>query len=209
MKIAILNYTYGTNGISLPADMPYAVSLLEEEKVKQDLAQAEEAADFTIVCPHWGTEYSHDISAEQERWAKWMVENGADLILGTHPHVIEPVEWVESTSGKKGLVYYSLGNFVNATSGSGAGITDRMVGAMAKVTLARGEDGQVGIQSYGVEPLITHLRYGTGQITTYLLADYTQELAEENETKEKDPAFSLEYCKNLCRQVFGNLYEEE
>lgn len=206
MKIAILNYTYGTNGISLPSDMPYAVSLLKEEKVKADLDRAEAEADFTIVCPHWGIEYSHEASAEQKKWAKLMVEHGADLIIGTHPHVIQPVEWVESGTGNKALVYYSLGNFINATSGSGPGTTDRMVGAMAQVTLYKNEKGQVEIKDYGVEPLITHLRYGTQQITTYRLADYTQELAAANETKQKDSAFSLEYCENLCQKVFGELY---
>ena len=208
IKVAILNYTYGTNGIALPSDMPYAVSLLKEEKVKADLAKAEAEADFTIVCPHWGIEYSHTASAEQKKWAKLMVENGADLIIGTHPHVIQPVEWLEDGEGNKALVYYSLGNFINATSGSGAGTTDRMVGGMAQVTLHRNESGQVEIQDFGVEPLITHLRYGTQLITTYRLADYTEELAAANETIQKDSAFSLEYCKNLCRQVFGELYQE-
>lgn len=207
MKIAVLNYTYGTNGISLPSGMPYAVSLLKEEKVKADLERAEAEADFTIVCPHWGIEYSHETSAEQKKWAKFMAGHGADLIIGTHPHVIQPVEWVEGEAGNKALVYYSLGNFINATSGSGAGTTDRMVGALAKVTLHKNKDGKVEIKEYGVEPLITHLRYGTQQITTYRLADYTKELEAANETKQKDSAFSLEYCENLCRKVFGELYE--
>lgn len=208
MKIAILNYTYGTNGIAMPSDMPYAVSLLKETKIKEDLARAEAEADFTIVCPHWGTEYSHTASAEQKKWAKLMVENGADLIIGTHPHVIQPIEWMEDSEGHKALIYYSLGNFINATSGSGAGTTDRMVGGMARVTLRRNETGQVEIGEYGVEPLITHLRYETGQITTYPLADYTEELAAGNETIQKDSAFSLEYCKKLCQQVFGELYRQ-
>ena len=88
MKIAVLNYTYGTNGISLPEDMPYAVDMLEEEQVAADIQRAEELADFTIVCPHWGTEYRLSPDASQEKWTKIFAENGADLILGTHPHVI-------------------------------------------------------------------------------------------------------------------------
>lgn len=208
MKIAVLNYTYGTNGIGLPSGMNYAVSLLKEEKVKADLDRAEAEADFTVVCPHWGVEYSHEASAEQKKWAKLMAAHGADLIIGTHPHVIQPVEWVDDEAGNKALVYYSLGNFINATSGSGAGTTDRMVGAMAQVTLQKNESGQVEIKEYSVEPLLTHLRYGTQQITTYRLADYTKELAAENETKQKDSSFSLEYCENLCRKIFGELYEK-
>ena len=125
IRLAILNYTYGTNGIALPQDMPYAVDLLERERVKADLQRAQEVADFVVVCPHWGTEYVLEETAEQEQWAAFFADNGADLILGTHPHVIEPVEWEGAA-----LVYYSLGNFVNWTSGTGEGVANRMVGGM-------------------------------------------------------------------------------
>lgn len=94
IRIAILNYTYGTNGIPLPGDMPYAVDLLDRERVAEDLRRAGELADFVVVCPHWGTEYTLSATREQEEWAALFAENGADLILGTHPHVIEPVGWV-------------------------------------------------------------------------------------------------------------------
>lgn len=208
VKIAILNYTYGTNGIKVPSDMPFAISYLNESKVKADLARAEEVADFTVVCPHWGTEYMHSPSAEQKKWSKFFIDGGADLVIGTHPHVIQPVEWVENANGEKMLVYYSLGNFINATSGSGAGTSDRMVGAMAKVTLRRDNEGEVSIKEYDAIPLVTHLRYGEKEITTYRLSDYTEELAAENETIHKDSAFSLEYCEKLCGQVFKELYQK-
>jgi len=113
-QIAILNYTYGTNGIPLPGDMPYAVDLLDKQAVIEDLQAAEELADFTIVCPHWGIEYALEQSAEQESWAKLFMEHGADLVIGTHPHVIQPVEWMKDTeTGREMLIFYSLGNFVN------------------------------------------------------------------------------------------------
>ena len=105
MSIAVLNYTYGTNGIPLPEDMPYAVDLLDEKQVAADIRRAGELADFTIVCPHWGTEYQLTPDASQEKWTKIFVENGADLVLGTHPHVIEPIEWVaDEESGHEMLV---------------------------------------------------------------------------------------------------------
>ena len=77
---------------------------------------------------------------------------------------------------------------------------------MAQVTVTMDEQGTAHISDYGVLPLVTHVRTGPGQITTYKLSDYTQTLAEENEIRESDPSFSLEYCQNLCRQVFGDLY---
>lgn len=203
LRIAILNYTYGTNGIPLPADMPYAVDLLERERAAVDLQRAEELADFVIVCPHWGTEYVLEQTKEQEDWAEFFAENGADLILGTHPHVIEPVEWVISDNGNQALVYYSLGNFVNWTSGTGAGVANRMVGGMAKVTVGLDESGRAVITDYGVEPVVCHVESGFGGVTVYSLEAYTEELAARNEIVKQDGSFSLEYCRELAESVFG------
>mgnify|MGYP002169613640 CR=1 FL=1 len=208
MKIAILNYTYGTNGIALPSDMPYAVDLLEEEKVKRDLEKARELADFVIVCPHWGTEYSLGISAQQEKWTRLFLENGVDLVIGTHPHVIEPVEWVTDGDGREMLVYYSLGNFVNWTSGTGDGVANRMVGGMAEVELSRNEQGEVTISDYDVEPLVCHLEKGQGGVTTYFLKDYSEEMAQKNEIRKQDSAVSFAYCLDLCENVWGTLVEQ-
>ncbi|MDE7284652.1 MAG: CapA family protein [Lachnospiraceae bacterium] len=206
ISVAILNYTYGTNGIPMPADMPYAVNLLDEEKVTEDIKKAEELADFTIVCPHWGTEYRLTSSAEQERWTDIFLENGAGLVIGTHPHVIEPVEWVRDDNGNEMLVYYSLGNFVNWTSGTGEGVANRMVGGMAEVTICKNVDGEAYISDYGVEPLVCHLSEGTNGVTTYLLSEYSQQLAAENMIVMQDSEFSLEYCENLCDEVWGELF---
>lgn len=217
IRVAILNYTYGTNGIPLPEDMPYAVDMLDKEIVAVDLERAEDLADFVIVCPHWGSEYVLEQTAVQEEWAQFFAENGADLILGTHPHVIEPVEWILSenetakdmASGTGTLVYYSLGNFVNWTSGTGAGVANRMVGAMAEVTISRNAAGEVVITDYGVEPLVCHVESRFGGVTVYSLAEYTEELAGQNEIVKQDAGFSLQYCKEVVRKVFGELWCEE
>ena len=206
LKIAILNYTYGTNGIPSPSDMPFAVARLEKEKVISDLQKAEALADFTVVCPHWGTEYQHKQSAEQEKWAALFMEYGADLVIGTHPHYIQPVEMLTDEAGKQMLVYYSLGNFINSTNENGRGTADRIVGAMAQVTIAKNEAGNVYIKEYGVDPLVTQLLYGTQEITTYKLSDYTEELASQNEILKKDSVFNLTFCQELCEDVFGELY---
>ena len=210
MRIAVLNYTYGTNGISLPEDMPYAVDMLNEGQVAADIQRAEQLADFTIVCPHWGTEYRLTPDASQEKWTKIFVENGADLVLGTHPHVIEPIEWVaDEESDHEMLVYYSLGNFVNWTSGTGEGVANRMVGGMAEVTLSINDDGEVEIADYGVQPLVSHVTSNPGGVTTYFLEDYSEELAGENEIISQDPEFSYEYCIDLCDSVWGDLWKTE
>ncbi|MCH5340717.1 MAG: CapA family protein [Acetatifactor sp.] len=202
IRVAILNYTYGTNGIALPEDMPYAVDLLKKERVINDLGRAKELADFVIVCPHWGTEYKLEEDSAQKEWAQLFADNGADLVLGTHPHVIEPVKWVDDT-----LVYYSLGNFVNWTSGTREGVANRMVGGMAQVTIGLDENGEAVIKDYGVKPLVCHLERGFGGVTVYPLEEYTEELAGRNEIVKQDASFSLEYCRELSEKVFGEVAE--
>ena len=207
IKVAILNYTYGTNGIPLPKGMPYAVNYLVKDEVINDIKRAEKEADFTIVCPHWGTEYFRGISDYQKIWSKIFVENGVDLVLGAHPHVIEPIRYVtDKKTGHKMLVYYSLGNFVNSTMSDGR-VGDRYVGGIAKVKLKRGADNKVRIAKYGVKATVMHnggTKYGS---RVYPLSKYTEELAKKNVMKAQDYMFSLEFCKKVCDEVWGKLWD--
>lgn len=207
IKVAILNYTYGTNGIPLPKGMPYAVNYLVKDEVVNDIKRAEKEADFTIVCPHWGTEYYRGITDYQKAWSKIFVENGVDLVLGAHPHVIEPIKYVtDKKTGHKMLVYYSLGNFVNSTMSDGR-VGDRYVGGLAKVKLKRGTDNKVRIAKYGVKATVMHnggTRFGS---SVYPLSKYTEELAKKNVMKTQDYMFSLEFCKNICNEVWGKLWD--
>lgn len=207
IRIAILNYTYGTNGISMPEDMPYAVTMLEEEKVIRDLEQADSLADFVIVCPHWGTEYQLEADKSQKKWTKIFLEHGADLVIGTHPHVIEPVEWVTNeTTGESMLVYYSIGNFVNWTASKGQKVARRMVGGIADITIQMDENGKAYIADYGIIPIVSHVEKRTNGITVYLLEEYTNELAQKNDIRLQDPDFTLQYCIDLCDKVWGDLW---
>ena len=210
IRVAILNYTYGTNGIALPKDMPYVVELWDEKQISDDVVRAKEMADFIIVCPHWGTEYVLEETADQRKKAQFLADLGVNLVIGTHPHVVEPVKWISGAEGNQMLVYYSIGNFINATSGTGNGKAARMLGAMAEITIAMNEETQEAyIREYGIEPLVTHNVSGSGQITTYKLSDYTEELAGQNEMRHQDGAFSKAYCEEICSTVFGDLYIEQ
>ncbi|MBO5097306.1 MAG: CapA family protein [Agathobacter sp.] len=206
IKVAILNYTYVLNGNRMPSDMPYLVNLMtkgvSEKRVIADIKKAEELADFTIVCPHWGTEYSLKVSSTQKHWTKIFLENGVDLVLGAHPHVIEPIEWVTDDNGNKMLVYYSLGNYVNGTSSTKGDLAHRMVGGIADVTIGRDENGEVVILENDVVPIVCHMAEGEAY-TVYYLKDYTEELAKENRICLQDSEFSLQACLDVVRQVWG------
>ena len=215
IKIALLNYTYGTNGIGLPKGMPYAVDMLDKDKVISDLKYAEENADFTIVCPHWGTEYELETDSSQKKWAKIFREYGADLVIGTHPHVIEPIEMMED--GKTGysnnhgngdmLVYYSLGNFVNWTSGKGKGVANRMVGGMAQISIGLDKNGEVVIKDYGVEALVCHVKSGDRNIRVCPLSSYSETMGLENEIRKQDSTFSTQYCIDLANSIWKKLWK--
>ncbi len=210
IKIAILNYTYSTNGIPLPDDMPYAVDMLTEankQNILADISMAEEKADFTIVCPHWGTEYYLGVDSFQKKWTEIFLENGVDLVLGTHPHVIEPIEMIQDEeTGREMLVYYSLGNFVNWTASSGDGIANRMVGGMAEVVIEKDKNGKTYIKDYGINPVICHLEEGTNGVTVYFFDEYTEELAGRNQIVKQDSAFSLQFCEDLLKKIWENMY---
>ena len=207
IKVAILNYTYGTNGIPLPKDMPYAVNYLNKKEVISDIKRAEKEADFTIVCPHWGTEYLRGISDYQKAWSQIFAENGVDLVLGCHPHVIEPIRYVtDKKTGHKMLVYYSVGNFVNSTMSNGR-VSDRYIGGLAKVKLKRGADNKVRIAKYGVKATVMHnggTKFGSRVIPLNI---YTDKLAKKNVMKAQDYMFSVKLCKEICNEVWGKLWD--
>ncbi len=177
IKIAMLNYTYGLNGFSLPADKPYLVNLMDEahkSEIAEDMKKAREQADFVIVYPHWGTEYVLEATDEQKQWAQFFADNGADLIIGTHPHVVEPVEWVTAADGRQTLVYYSLGNYISIQY-----YNYSMLGGFAEVTITKDSTGTY-ISGYDMDFLVTHYTAGRTEMTTYFLSDYTDELASRH-----------------------------
>ena len=115
VQFALLNYTYGTNGIPLPDENPHMVHLLDDEtKVRSDIAAAKSVADFVIVFAHWGTEYAQEPDDFQKEWTQVFLDSGVDILIGTHPHVMQPYEVLTNISGHNMLVYYSLGNFISA-----------------------------------------------------------------------------------------------
>lgn len=187
VTFAVLNYTYGPNAETIPSSIEGHLNMLcnYDEKnhlnfttlhpqVLEDIRRAKELADIVIVCPHWGTEYTFKPSRYQKDFAMQMVEAGADLIIGTHPHVVQSVEWIEAENGNRALCYYSLGNYVS-TQKKG----ECMLEAMAWVTFHVTEDGiSILPEETGVIPLVCHYNSGPVRIKDiYLLEDYTQELA--------------------------------
>jgi poly-gamma-glutamate synthesis protein (capsule biosynthesis protein) len=132
VTIALLSYTFFTNGISEPSGAAFGVRRWDEAQVKVDLEEANRISDFVLVSVHWGEEDAEEPGDAQKRAAVLLSECGADVILGHHPHVLQKIEWIERSNGEKTLVAYSLGNFLSAMLHA-----EHMVGGMLTFSLVK------------------------------------------------------------------------
>ncbi len=131
IKYAFLAYTTWTNGLETPKGKEYLNNVYSNAKAKNDIAKVRDKVDFVIVAMHWGVEYSLNVSQSQDTIAKYLSNLGVDLIIGCHPHVVEPAEYINNG---KTFVIYSLGNFISDHQQK---TTDRLTGLMLEVTLEK------------------------------------------------------------------------
>ncbi len=198
IRFGFLSYTYGLNGYQLPRDKPWKVSLIDEVKITTDLAALRPACDYLIVSMHWGNEYQTSESDYQNRLAQLLCDGGADLIIGTHPHVLQPMKWLEREDGHKTLCAYSLGNFV---SNQHKRVT--MLGGILEVELLFDENGTLlETTSAGVIPTVTH--YKKGYYTIYQLSEYNDELAGVHAIRNYETPFNMEYLNALSQKILGD-----
>lgn len=149
-KIGMLNYTYGTNGIEAHGGV--VVDYINRDKIAQDIDRARQrGAEIIMVAVHWGSEYQLLPHQSQRKLADFLTAHGVDLVIGSHPHVIQPMEMrTDSISGKKSLVVYSLGNFI-----SNMKTRDTRGGALAIAKLRRDSLGKAYIESASYRLLFT------------------------------------------------------
>ena len=196
IKFAFVSYTYGTNGI--PVKVPYRVSLIDKELIRADVEKARQQADVVIAVMHWGQEYQIKENAEQDQLAQFLADLQVDLVIGHHPHVIQPVEWLQGESGNQTLITYSLGNFISSQKQK-----QTMLGAMAEVVF-ESVDGEVSIKSANMIPLVTHTSKNLSVSRVYPLAEYTDQLAAQHRVD----GLSVGYFDDLATQVFGEFYNK-
>lgn len=200
-KVALLNYTYDLNGYEDPRGV---VSTLDEDHVRRTVRKADELADMVVVFPHWGEEYSLEPVQDQRDMAEVLMDAGADVIIGGHPHVIEPVEVLTASDGRKVPCFWSVGNFVSTQIDN-----ENLIGGLAKVTLVKGADGTCSVGGCSLVPTVTHKGVGAS-MTTYLLRDYTDSLAASNylESNNTDnTSLTVAWAHEFCLQVLGQDYD--
>lgn len=132
IKVALLSYSYGFNGYKVPEDKPYLANEFNYDQVANDIEKAKSVADVITVSMHWGVEYSSVPSQTQIEQAQWLADQGVDIILGTHPHVLQPMDRLVGKNGNETVVAYSLGNFISGQIG-----LERLVGGIMKLEIKK------------------------------------------------------------------------
>ncbi|MEG2928437.1 MAG: CapA family protein [Oscillospiraceae bacterium] len=208
IKMAFLAYTAYTNGLSIYDDTsPYVIFADNYEVIQRQIKAAKENSDIVIVSCHWGVEGTNDISQQQKDTASKLSEFGADVIIGTHPHVIQTVEVVSNeVNDNKTLVCYSLGNFISAQSAA-----NNMLGGMFQFDIVKTYTDPQGSYEITVEnpylvPIITHYDYNYSNIRNYLLKDYTPELAKAHGVRALDGGFSLDNMEWIVNNYIPQEY---
>ena len=177
IKIAFLSYTYGTNGIPIPKGKEYCVNLINKKLIKKQIQRAKDLnPDLICVSMHWGIEYEAKQSHKQEDLADFLFENGADIILGSHPHVLQPIEkrtiTLEDGTTKDGFLIYSLGNFCSAQIKEYT--KDSII---LNLQITKHTDGKVTLDSYNYTPIYMQDN-GAGTKCRYQIIDLNKKIKE-------------------------------
>ncbi|MCI8640587.1 MAG: CapA family protein [Clostridia bacterium] len=161
VNIAFINYTYGTNGIPVPKDKPYCINLIDRDLIKKQIKIAKDKnVDMIVACMHWGIEYLTTASLEQEELADFLFQNGVDVILGNHPHVLQPMQkrniTLDDGTEKEVFVVYSLGNL---TADQREEITKDS--AILNLTITKQTDGKITIDKVDYVPIYMYKNFNS------------------------------------------------
>lgn len=205
VKIALLAYTYGTNGMTLSAGSELVIPLINEEDIRRQVALAKEAGDLVIVNMHWGTDSSFTVTAEQKKYAQLLCDLGVDVIIGEHPHVLQPMEWMTGKDGNKTLLTYSIGNFLSTMYNDYF-----MVGGMLSFDIVK-TDKDTTVENVQLIPTMTYYDVNRANLSIYFLDEFTEELASSHGTNEHG-ATSLEQLrgyvtKNIAAEFLPKSYQ--
>ena len=200
VTIAYLSYTEHTNGIPRSNAMEANVLYTSQtDVIEQQVRQAAQLADFVVVGVHWGVEDSHTITGAQRTLAQQLADWGADVIVGTHPHVLQNAGWLTAEDGRRVFAAYSLGNFLSTQSKK-----DQLIGAVLTLRLQKttSPDGTVQLEVLDpqLHPTVTHYGAGKSDVRTYLYRDYTPKLAAAHGVRANDSDFSYDYIRAVAQQ---------
>lgn len=196
IKLALLSYSYGTNGIPIPKGKPYLINLIQPYLIQKDIAAARAmGADLVAVALHFGAEYQRMPNESQKKIADQCIAAGADLIVGAHPHVLQPYEWRTVSLGdgtkRTGFVFYSLGNFISAQRRD-----YKDIGAIAKLKILKRMTGETVLEEVEMIPTYVHYYRAQGK-RHYVIYPLTQIVAASH--AGKDPLLTKQLLQSMSK----------
>jgi poly-gamma-glutamate synthesis protein (capsule biosynthesis protein) len=198
IKVGFLAYTMETNALPVPRDKPHLVSLGNTAVMAEEIDSLRPNCDFLVVSMHWGVEYEHSPNAEQEKLSGFLAEHGVDLVIGHHPHVIQPFRSIPRPDGGTMHCFYSLGNFVSAQIPS-----PTLLGGLMYLRIKKSESA-LSVEKAGLIPVVTYYEKDFTNVKIYPLPDYTEELAKSHRNTSQGSDVTPLFFTNLARQIFGS-----
>ena len=196
ITLGFLSYCHSLNGIPLPADNPNLVSMINRNKMAQEIDALRPLCDFLIVSMHWGDEYRLvEPVPDQISLAKFLALHNVDLIVGHHPHVLQRFEKLSRPDGKETFCFYSLGNFVSHQREK-----ERILGAMIALTFKK-EDDNLSISDSGLIPIVCHFETGFINTKVYPLYSYNEELLSKHMLKRSSRDMTFEFFNNVLNNL--------
>ncbi|MDO4754672.1 MAG: CapA family protein, partial [Bacillota bacterium] len=185
------------NGID--ADTEWRVNYMEREKILRDVARAKELADFVIVSAHWGWDDIFEIDGFQREYAGVFAEAGVDLVVGTGPHLIQHIEWIDREDGGKMLCAFSLGNYVSGMLGAFNELT-----GVLKLDFVLDVDGGRRIENVEFVPLVMHKEPSETVMHVYPLGEYTDALAARSSVNHYRGGLSVSYLHRILHEQIAD-----
>lgn len=202
ITIAFLDYTYGTNNSGAGEGNDFMISIFDKDQVAADIQKAKQVSDCIIFVAHWGTEDETMPNEYEKQWAAFLLQQGVDVIIGGHPHVLQPYGRISDDQGHSAVIFYSLGNFVSTQQQ-----LPELLGGMASFTIQKtvlGDTTTVEILSPEVKPLVMHYNHDSGEYGPYMLEDYTEELASRHSVRDLiGDEFTLENLKTKYEEIMS------
>ena len=202
IKIAFLDYTYGTNNSGAGEGKEFMIDIFDKDKVAAAIQKAKEVSDCIIFVAHWGSEDETMPNEYEKQWAAFLLQQGVDVVIGGHPHVLQPYGRLSDDQGNDMVIFYSLGNFVSTQQE-----LPELLGGMAKFTIEKtvlkGETS-VRIITPEIKPLVMHYNSEQGAFGPYMLEDYTQELASQHGVRDIiGDEFTLDNLKQKFEEIMN------
>ena len=205
IKTAHVGITEMTNGLYLPQGSDYRILYAKDTDLIKDLIQkAKSMADVVVISVHWGTEDTYTLTDSQKKLAQELVDWGADIVFGNHPHVVQKLELLTRASdGAKCPVIFALGNFI-----SGQLYGRNMVSGLLTVTMTKNfETGKTTYSGMKFEPIVTHYGSKFADLQIYPLSEYSEALASKHGVRKNSPEFSMDFIQNIIDSNIPKEYQ--